>query len=101
MQKINYDFNMGLDSDYVDYNKLRKLKNIQIEQKKQKEKLVKTFSELCELKHCYEKIINHFQSKININNWGRLTDAISYFQTKVYKIDENLNFIDNLLSSRN
>lgn len=100
MKKINYDFNMGLDSDYVDYDRLRKLKNIQNEKKKRKEKLIKKYSEQCDLKHYYEKIINYFQNKININNWERLVDIVSYFQTKVDKIDENLNYIDNILSSR-
>lgn len=101
MKKINYDFNMGLDSNYVDYDRLRKLKNIQNEKKKQKQKLIKKYSELCDIKHCYESIINDFKSKINVNNWERLTDIISYFQTKTDKINENLNYIDNILSSRN
>jgi len=101
MKKINYDFNMGLDSNYVDYDRLRKLKNIQNEKKKRKEKLIKKYSELCDIKHCYESIINDFESKINIRNWERLTDIISYFQTEICKAEENLNYIDNILSSRN
>lgn len=101
MQKINIDFNMGLDSNYVDYERLRKLKNIQNEKKKQKEKLLKKYSEQCRLKHYYEKIINEFKSKINIKNWERIVSIISYFETKVSRIDENLNYIDNILSSRN
>ena len=101
MKKINYDFNMGLDSNYVDYDRLRKLKNIQNEKKKRKEKLLKKYSEQCRLKHYYEKIINEFKSKINIKNWERIVSIISYFETKVNRIDENLNYIDNILSSRN
>ena len=101
MEKINYDFNMGLDYNYVDYDKLKKLKSIQNEKKKKREKLINQYLELCDLKHYYEKIINYFGSKINIKNWERLTDVIAYFQTQLCKIDENLNYIDNLLSSRN
>jgi len=100
MKKINYDFNMGLDYNYVDYDRLRKLKNIQNEKKKQKQKLIKKYSELCDEKHYYESIINDFKSKINIRNWERLTDIISYFQTEICKTEENLNYIEKLLSSR-
>lgn len=100
MKKINYDFNMGLDSNYVDYDRLRKLKNIQNEKKKRKEKLLKKYSEQCCLKHYYEKIINELKSKINIKNWERIVSIISYFETKANRIDENLNYIDNILSSR-
>lgn len=92
---------MGLDSNYVDYDRLRKLKNIQNEKKKRKEKLLKKYSEQCRLKHYYEKIINELKSKINIKNWERIVSIISYFETKVSRIDENLNYIDNILSSRN
>lgn len=101
MKKINYDFNMGLDYDYVDYDKLKKIKSIQNEKKKNKEKLEKKYCQLCDLKHYYEKIIVYFQSKVNIKNWERLTDIISYFEIQTLKIEENLNYIDNILSSRN
>ena len=100
MQKINFDFNMGLSSDYVDYNRLKQLKNIQNEKKKKKEKLVKGYSELCDLKHYYEKIINHFSKRINIKNWEISTHTISYFQEKIEKINQDLIDIDNILSSR-
>lgn len=101
MKKINYDFCMGLETDNVDYEKLKKIKSIQLEKQKRKQKLLLKYSELCNLKSEYQKTVDYFSSKINIKNWDRLTEIVAYFQTKTDKINENLNYIDNILSSRN
>lgn len=101
MQKINIDFNMGLDSNYVDYEKLRKIKNIQNEKKRRKQKLINKYCYLCDVKHYYEKIISYFSKKINIKNWETITRIISDFDTKIFQINDELEQIDNILSSRN
>lgn len=101
MQKINIDFNMGLDSNYVDYEKLRKIKNIQNEKKRRKQKLINKYCYLCDVKHYYENIISYFSKKINIKNWETIIKIISDFDTKVFQINDELEEIDNILSSRN
>lgn len=100
MQKINIDFNLGLDSNYVDYEKLRQLKNIQNEKKKRKEQLVKKYCELCDIKHYYEKIIRYFAKKTNFRNWETMTEIKSYFMNKIYEVEDELDEIDEKLSSR-
>lgn len=100
MQKINIDFNMGLDSNYVDYERLRKIKNIQNEKKRRKQKLINKYCYLCDVKHYYEKLISYLSKKINIKNWETLTKVISDFDTKVFQINDELDKIDNILSSR-
>ena len=100
MHKINIDFNMGLSNKNIDYDKLMELKSIQNEKKIKREKMLKTYSDLCDLKHYYEKIIYYFSKKINIKNWEILTEVISFFETKVFQIEDELIYIDNKLSSR-
>lgn len=100
MQKINYDFGLGLDNNYVDYKKISKLKNVENAKKKRKQELTKKYCELCDIKHKYEKVIDIFSKKITIKNWETMTEVISNFQMKIFKIEDELEDIDNLLSSR-
>lgn len=102
MQKINIDFNMGLDPDTpIDYDKLNKIKSQQFERRKIKEKKVKKYCNLCDLKLYYEKLNKYFKTKININNWETLESVISYFNTKLFLINQELDILDDELSSRN
>lgn len=100
MQKINYDFGLGLDNNYVDYERLNKLKNIENEKKKRKQQLTKRYCELCDVKHNYEKVIDIFSKKITIKNWETITETISKFQIKLFQIEDELIEIDEKLSSR-
>ena len=101
MQKINYDFALGLNNNYVDYKRLNQLKSIENAKKKRKQELTKKYCELCDIKHKYEKVIDIFSKKITIKNWETMTEVISNFQMKIFKIEDELEDIDNLLSSRN
>lgn len=102
MQKINLDFNMGLDPHTpVDYKKLNKIKSEQYERKKIKEKQIRKYCNLCDVKIYYEKMITYFSKKINIKNWEKLESVISYFKTKLFLINQELDILDDKLSSRN
>lgn len=102
MQKINIDFNLGLDPNYkVDYDKLNKIKSEQYERRKIQEKQKKKYCELCDVRFIYQKILKHFkEKKITINNWESLTMIISDFEMKLMQIENNLQILDEKLSSR-
>ena len=102
MEKINIDFNLGLDSHIpIDYDKLNKLKSEQFEKKKIKEKQLKKYCYLCDIKIYYEKMITYFSKRINIKNWEKLESVISFFDTKLFLINQELDILDTKLSSRN
>lgn len=101
MQKINIDFGLGLNPDTpVDYDKLNKIRQAQFEKRKIKEKQIKKYCNLCDLKYYYSKLISYFSKKINIKNWEKITHTISYFEEKIFQIDNELEIIDNKLSTR-
>lgn len=101
MQKINIDFNLGLDPHTpVDYEKLNKIKSEQYERKKIKEKQTKKYCELCDIKISYDKIIKYLETKINIQNWEKLESAISYLKTKMFIVNQEIEILDEKLSSR-
>lgn len=101
MQKINIDFCLGLDPHTpVDYEKLNQIKQAQFEKRKIKEKQIKKYCQLCDLKHYYNSVIKHCTKRINIKNWEKLTHAISYFKQKVFQIDCEIEILDEKLSTR-
>lgn len=102
MQKINIDFNLGLDPHIpVDYEKLNQIKQAQFEKKKIKEKQINKYSQLCDIRHYYQKLVKHCTKQINIKNWEKLTHAIAYFQERLFMIDNQLEILDEKLSTRN
>lgn len=100
MEKINIDFGLGLDSGLIDYSKLNQIKREQNQRKKEKNKLIDRYCELCDLKYEYNRIIEYFNMKLNIKNWERFTHAISFFETKISLIDCELSEIDEIISTR-
>lgn len=100
MQKINIDFGLGLENNKVDYEKLKLIKNIENEKKIKKRKLTKQYCKLCDDKLKIEKAIDLLNKKININNWETMVSLISNYDMLLFKINEELEFIDNKLSSR-
>ena len=102
MQKINNDFNLGLDiNEKVDYEKLNKIKSEQYEKRKIKEKQTRRYSQLCDIKLFYEKLLKYFKSKkITINNWDTMTMILSDFETKLFQINNQIQILDEKLSSR-
>ena len=100
MQKINMDFNLGLENDKVDYEKLNQIKSIQNEKKKKKQQLTDKYCELCSIKDGYETVKEYCSKKINIKNWETYQHVIAYLDTQIYKVNEEIKDIDNKLSSR-
>ena len=100
MQKINIDFGLGLDNYNVDYNKLNYIKNIQNEKKRKKQKLIKKYCELCDIKLKYEKVIDSLNKKLNVNNWETIINLTSIYDTRLFQINQEIEEIDNKLSSR-
>lgn len=100
MQKINIDFNLGLDNKNIDYQRLKQLKHIENEKKIKKKKLTKQYCNLCDDKFKIEKAINVLNKKINLNNWETIVNLISNYDIRLFQINQELEFIDNKLSSR-
>lgn len=100
MQKINIDFGLGLDNYNVDYNKLNYIKSVQNEKKKKKQELTKKYCELCDTKLKYENVIDLLNKKLNVNNWETIISLTSNYDTKLCMINEEIEEIDNKLSSR-
>lgn len=101
MEKINYDFNLGLKTK----NRISKkrLKEIQKEQefKKKKEEERKQYInskliEACDRCILYKKIINNIKKEITIDNWEEKVQAIAFLQEKLELIDI---YIENLLTN--
>lgn len=94
MQKINIDFNLGLDSNIkLDYKKIQKIQ----EEKKADERLFnnlqKHFCELCKLKFDYLNKIKNIDKKILITNWEELVETKAMYQTKIEIIEIELDFL--------
>ncbi len=101
MQKINIDFNLGLDPrSPVDYEKLNKIKSERFEKKKIKVKQEKKYCELCDIKIAYENLITYFSKTINIKNWEIKEQIVSYFKIKIFQIETELDILDEKISSR-
>lgn len=100
MQKINIDFGLGLDNYNVNYNKLNYIKNVQNEKKKKKQELTKKYCELCDTKLKHENVIDLLNKKINVNNWETIISLTSNYDTRLCMINEEIEEIDNKLSSR-
>lgn len=94
MQKINIDFNLGLDFRYpIDYIKLVKEKEERNNDKKLLNKLQKHFCELCDLKFNYIREVENIDSHITIWNWAELTEIKAEFQNKLELVEIQLDFL--------
>lgn len=100
MQKINIDFNLGLENNNVDYERLKQLKSIENEKKKKRQKLTKQYCKLCDDKLKLEKAIDLLNKKININNWETIVSLTTQYDMQLFYTKQDLEDIDNKLSSR-
>ena len=94
MQKINLDFNLGLQSNrIIDFDKIRKIQEER--QLKQIEEHTKNiaFQKKCDILHAYQKYISYFSKKINKDNWENYTYIMSFLLEKAEKLE---NEIDNM-----
>ena len=101
MQKLNEDFNLGLDSNtQIDYKKIKEIelkrKQKELEIKKNQEE----FNSIAIKRIEYLKTIEKLNNKINVDNWENLTLLVSKIQTKCELLDLELNELDKKISSR-
>ena len=101
MQKLNEDFNLGLDPNtQIDYKKIKEIelkrKQKELEIKKNQEK----FNSIAIKRIEYLKTIEKLNNKINVDNWENLTLLVSKIQTKCELLDLELNELDKKISSR-
>lgn len=100
MQKINEDFNLGLECNAkIDYKKIKQLENQRRNKLLKKNKLQKCYNQLCKEKEKYYKNIELLNKDLVYNNWEEIVSNISTFQIKCELIDIKLDEIDELISS--
>lgn len=100
MQKINEDFNLGLDSNTkIDYKKIKQIEKERELKKQKKIKLQQKYNELCKKKSENFKKINKLNRLVSFKNWESLVFDISELQTKCEIIDLKLDEIDKIISS--
>lgn len=101
MQKINEDFNLGLNiNEKIDYSKIEEIKQQRLKKEEEKKNLNKYFISLCNKKQKYIELASSLNSQIKLNNWENIVYRISKLKDKIYLIDDELDQIENKLSSR-
>lgn len=94
MQKINIDFNLGLNNNTkIDYQKILEIQEKKKEDERRFNKLQKQFCDLCDIKFRYLNEIKKIDSHLTINNWDELTKVQSMYEDKVEIIDIELDFL--------
>lgn len=88
MQKINLDFNLGIDSNTkIDYTKINKIKQQRANEKQKYIRLERKFEEYCDTRRAFIKIINILRKNISIKNWENQEAEITGMQEIVDKLD--------------
>ena len=101
MQKINEDFNLGLDSNTkINYKKIKEIEEKRNKNMKKREKNQKLYNNLCMESQKNYNEIEKINKKIKINNWENLVYKMSELQMKNEIINEKLDRIDQILSRR-
>lgn len=100
MEKINYDFNLGLKTkNRISKKRLKEIqKEQEIKKKKEQEKQQYINSKLiqaCNRCIIYNNIINKLKKEITVNNWEEKTEVIAFLQEKLELIDI---YIEDLLT---
>lgn len=95
MQKLNEDFNLGLSSDTkINYEKINQLKQEREQKEKQKIKLYKDFSNLCDSRQMVERQIKNVSGLVTFDNMDNLIETEIQFQNLLYSIDMKLEMIE-------
>ena len=98
MQKINIDFNLGLNlNTKIDKEKIRKIEQERLYKAQQKQNLLVEYLDLSERYRILEKTILLFKQDINILNWQDFEFTISELNKEQELINIRLEEIDNLL----
>ena len=94
MQKINEDFDLGLNlKTKIDYRKIKKIENERKANIRLYNKLEKDFLELCDLKFQYINKIREINRNVNIYNWEDLIFEKSKLKDKIELIEIQLDFL--------
>lgn len=100
MQKINEDFNLGLDNNAkIDYNKISEIKREREEKERYKNKLWKEFSRLCNLKLFWEREIKNINNYINILNVDKMMKLEIEFQDELWKVEDKIEDIEKKMAT--
>jgi len=101
MQKLNEDFNLGLDSNTkIDYKKITEITFQRQLKEFEKQKNQAEFNSIAEKRIKYLQTIETLDDKINVDNWENLTLLVSKIQTKCELLDLELDELDKKISSR-
>lgn len=105
MEKINFDFNLGLKTKgriskkrLLEIQKEKELKNKQQEYKRQK--IIKKLIEASNHYRIYNNIINILKKQITIENWEEKVETISFLQEKIELLDLYIDDLVNLLNKK-
>lgn len=105
MEKINFDFNLGLKTKgriskkrLLEIQKEKELKNKQQEYKRQK--IIKKLIEASNHYRIYNNIINILNKQITIENWEEKVETISFLQEKIELLDLYIDDLLNLLNKK-
>lgn len=95
MQKINEDFNLGLENTTkIDYRKINQIKLEKERKRLQKEKLNKEFVHYSKLKLYYQKIIKQIESLINFSNLDNMMELKLEFRDEIINIEDKIDKIE-------
>lgn len=98
MQKLNIDFNLGLDLNAkIDKEKIKRIEQERLKKIQKKQELLVEYLELSERYRILEKTILLFKKDINILNWEDFEFTISDLKNEQELISVRLEYIDKLL----
>lgn len=98
MQKINIDFNLGLDlNTKIDKEKIKKIEQERLQKIQKKQELLVKYLDLSERYRILENTISLFKKDINILNWQDFEFTISELKNEQELINLELEKINNLL----
>lgn len=102
MQKINEDFNLGLESNVkVDYDKINQIKKEREEKEKHKNKLMKDFIENCNKKLKLENQRKFLKERINLTNIDEILKYECKLRDMQWQIEDEIENIEKKMASIN
>lgn len=100
MQKINEDFNLGLDSNTkIDYNKINKIKLEREYKEKQKQKLMKEYCKLCDKLILLRKERRFIKNNISLINIDQMLNLESKFRNMQWEVEDEIENIEKRMAT--
>ena len=95
MQKINEDFNLGLNSNTkIDYEKIKKLQEEKKQKERYKNKLMKEYCKLCNKHILLEKERKFLLNRISLINIDEMLKLESKFRDMQWEVEEEIENIN-------